>query len=187
MPEDIAGAVFATGYWVGKEIRWPHTDVGIDSSRLRGGLGAGFTTKARRSPSFWLRALLLCGEPQDHGNKSAARLGSNVGSLEQLGGDFVQQVSAADLLETRQQIVHPEPALFNPAKVVNDLAAVHHAEPVAGIRRLVHGARDHEGRQSVAGDDLLAQTDHLIGAFKVERRAALVEMDHRRLEPDCDQ
>ena len=52
MPEDIAGAVFATGYWVGKEIRWPHTDVGIDSSRFRGGLGAGFTTKARRSPSL---------------------------------------------------------------------------------------------------------------------------------------
>jgi len=52
MPEDIAGAVFATGYWVGKEIRWPHTDVGIDSSRLRGGLGAGFTTKARRIAKF---------------------------------------------------------------------------------------------------------------------------------------
>jgi len=41
MPEDIAGAVFATGYWVGKEIRWPHTGVGIDSSRLRGGLWGG--------------------------------------------------------------------------------------------------------------------------------------------------
>src|SRR5207247_4725711 len=75
MPEDIAGAVFATGYWVGKEIRWPHTDVGIDSSRLRGGLGAGFTTKARRSPSFWLRALLLCGEPQDHGKQISCQVG----------------------------------------------------------------------------------------------------------------
>src|SRR5262249_44865857 len=71
-------------------------------------------------------------------------------ALEHLGRTRVEQFAAPRGLDLRQQVVRAEPALLRPRKVVDDPPLVHHDEPVAEGRRLLHRVRHHQGRQPVA-------------------------------------
>ena len=61
---------------------------------------------------------------------AAAGKCSNVILGQHLGGAFVELFCAPHLLETRQQVVRPQPPFLSPLKVVDNLATVHHDQAV---------------------------------------------------------
>ena len=87
------------------------------------------------------------------------------------------------LQESAHGIHSQPPALFGALEVVNHRAPVHDDEPVAHTRGLLHRVRDHERGQPVSCDDLLGQSDYLVGTFWIERCRMLVQQQQVRFHP----
>src|SRR6185436_197780 len=72
----------------------------------------------------------------DGGTGDGSNGGSDIEPLQHLGGGLIELLRTANVLEPVQQVGGAQTLLLGPAEVMNDLAAVHHHEPVPQIRRL---------------------------------------------------
>src|SRR5258708_670623 len=69
---------------------------------------------------------------------------SDIHALQHFGGGFVEQLAAAKLFETLQQLGGAHALLLGTADVVDHFAAMHHDQAVAQDGGLLHGVRHHE-------------------------------------------
>ena len=70
-----------------------------------------------------------------------------------------------------------------PREVVDHGAAVHHDQPIAELRRLLHRVGHHQRRQVIPCDDGVAELDDLIGALGIEGGGVLVEQQQLGPQP----
>src|SRR5262245_33295943 len=82
---------------------------------------------------------------------------SDIKAAEHVGGGLVELVRPADLLETAQQVVCLNALFVGAAEVVQDRSAMHHHQPVAQRRGLLHRVGHHQRGQPFSRDDVLAE------------------------------
>ena len=73
------------------------------------------------------------------------------------------------------RIIHAKAPLLSALKILNNLALVHHHQPVAEVHGLMHGMRHHQCRQLLALHDLVSQLDHLVSAFGIKGRGVFIQ------------
>src|SRR5208282_4526246 len=71
----------------------------------------------------------------------------------------IELLAPANLLESPEKILGPDPRPLAAIQVVDNPALVHHHDAVAQIHRLLHGVRDHQRRQLIALNDLVREAD----------------------------
>src|SRR5262249_53471526 len=62
-------------------------------------------------------------------------------------------------------------------------SAVHHHNSVAEVDSLLHGMRDHQRCQFVALNNLVCESNDLVGTLGVERGRVFIQQEQFRLEP----
>ena len=108
---------------------------------------------------------------------------SDIVALEHFSDSRIELLAAADVIEAAEEVLGADPCALGTLEVMEDLATVHHDDPVAEMDGLVHGVGDHQGGELVAGDDVVGEPDDLVGALGVEGGGMLVEEEQFGLEP----
>ena len=81
-------------------------------------------------------------------------------------------------LKLIQQILGGQFLLLLTAYIIDDLALVHHNQPVADGNGVLHIVGNHNGSQVISGHDLLRQIQHLLGGLRIQRCRVLIQQQH---------
>ena len=85
------------------------------------------------------------------------------------------ELTAAGAGKGFHQIGHGQLFLVFAADIQDDIARVHHDQPVAIGNRIAHVVRDHHSHQAVFAHNLIRQLQHLGRRVRIQRRRVLVQ------------
>src|SRR6185436_3898562 len=92
-----------------------------------------------RSPALWARERKFAGSVR---RAPWAASASDIGAAQELRRALVEHLAAAHVLEAAEEVLRAQAALVRTGEVVEHASAVHHHQPLAERRRVLHGVGD---------------------------------------------
>jgi hypothetical protein len=100
-----------------------------------------------------------------------------------LGDVAIKLFAAADVFKPAEQVFRTDAGSRAALQIMQDSAFVHHYDALTEMDCLLHRVRHHQGREFVTLNNVVSQSNDLVGSLGVKRGGMLIEKQQLRLEP----